>query len=244
MPKRTDISRLRAVTLAMVVVVSTTGYACEYSTVDIQVGSRFRVKARNGTTPLAGLTIEVETNPGSRDEQQKTIRTAVTGAGGFVEFGDVPEGRYFVIIRHPAVEKSVAVKVLYAAKDLRDEVSFDWPGDVLKTRNFVGRIRAPRKTESVMWDLAHPEWQLLSSTQLVIEDPITTRKLRTITTNSGGEFNAELPPGLYLIRVEKNDKFRVPEGVFAVELDPTSLDQVLNVRLTNGCGGLYCRSDG
>ncbi len=67
---------------------------------------------------------------------------------------------------------------------------------------------------------------------------LVTSNPATITTNNAGEFDADLVPGLYLIRVAKNERFRIPEGVFAVEIDPTAPELVLNLRLWQRCGGL------
>ena len=227
-----------AISIFAVLASTSSVFGCTYSSSDLPVRHDFSVEVKNGATALEGLTIEVAKI--SDKKSDSIVASSVTNASGVAGFANLRKGRYYVIIKHPWLRHSIAVKVVSATDPgAHDTISLDWPGNVLTTRDFVGRILAPRKTESAVWDIARPDWQLLSSTVLFVEDAITSQVLRIYKTNDSGEFRLELPPGLYVVRFGQSDKFRIPEGAFAVEVDPASRTLVLNVKLTSMCGGLY-----
>ncbi len=236
MPKRTDTTTF-AVGVLVILTTASSAFSCTVSTTDVLLHSNFVVEVKNGSTPLEGVAVEIEK---ISDKRREPPLTQITDGGGFAKFVQVHLGRYYVIIKHPWLRHSIAVKVVSTRdRKARDVMSLDWPGNVLTTRDFAGRILAPRKTDSAVWDLARPQWQLLSSTVFFVEDAITSQVLRIYKTNESGEFRLELPAGLYVVRFGQSDRFRIPEGAFAVEVTPASPDLVLNVKLTTMCGGLY-----
>ena len=221
------------------------GSACSYSSNPTKIGRNFSVQVLSQGSPIAGLQIELITNP-SGEQEIRSLLTKTTDESGFSEFINVKPGPYFVGIKHAAFPQSVEIVVdPRHAENLPEKITFEWPQEKrLSTRSISGLLNAAIRTENPLNDQARPTFGALGGAKLTLSRAVSGEVVEAqMATESGGFGFQMAPAGLYTLRVEMpkdSSRYRgSQDGYIPIEIDPAAKISTLNLFLYPGiCGSL------
>ena len=239
----------RSFSLGLAVVASlatASAHACTYSSAPNLVRSRFAVEVVWREQPVKGLTVYVSTDPNG-DAESVVVSRQLTGDDGRAPFRGIKPGKYFVGVKHPAMEISIGAEVVWARfkGNVNPTLRLDWPTYAVTAQRVVGWIQAPRNTGSRVMDLANPQFQLLGGATLRLSEAVSDRTIATTKTDDNGNFAfEEVPPGLYMLHVDKmaDAQFAKWVGHIPVEVSLESPSGALNLRLGELCGGTIAKN--
>jgi hypothetical protein len=219
--------------------------SCSYSSKPIKIGRNFSVEVNYETKPLAGLQIELSTDPRGNEESRQ-ISKIMTNENGRSEFTNVKPGSYYISINHAAFPQSIEIVVNNRRTDTKAEkITLEWPGrQPLLVQSVSGLINAPIRTGEPLNDQAHPVFGALSGAKLTITRAVSGEVIGSEVASESGAFEFQwIPSGLYMLHVEmaENEKGRYhsEDGFVPVEIDPSAKDSTLSLFLYPGvCGEL------
>jgi hypothetical protein len=224
-------------------------HACTTSSIPTQVDRAFTVKVQDRGKPVAGLEIELSTDPGERP-----VLIINTDTTGVAQFFKVHPGLYYVAIKHPAFHYSKEIRVMrHAPKGSQDIVSFEWPGwPPLSIQEPSGVLRGRARTNRPLFTdkYSKPVYGRVAGAKLTLSKAVSNETISFITTGESGTFDfGDVPPGLYFLRVETPLTNPVrwlypPDGYVPLEVNREAKIKKLNLVLDNAvCGELAWGSE-
>lgn len=222
--------------------------ACSSSPNPARIGRGFLVGVFNPGRAVAGLQIELSTDPRSGDQENRSISIVTTDADGLARFGSLPPGPYFLGIKHPAYAYSEALQVMrHPPKGSPEKVTFEWPGwKPLTTQSASGSLNGHVRTERGLGpDLSQPIYGPVQGAKLTLSKGVTNEIFDARTTQESGRLTfAALAAGFYFLRVEtpvsNTVRWHDPiDGYVPIVVDPSAKFPSLNVFLDDAiCGEL------
>ena len=222
--------------------------ACSYSSNPTKIGCDFLVEVFNQGEPVRGLQIELSTDPGSSDEESRTVSIITTDANGWAKFASVRPGLYYIQIKHPAYAYSEEILVLrHPPKSSPEKIMFEWPGvKPLSTQSVSGLLNGHVRTErDLLSDLSHPTYSAVRGAKLTLSKAVTNEIVDWQMSQESGSFSLQpVPAGLYFLRVERPNTSEArwlypPDGYVPIQVDPSAKFSSLNLFLDNAiCGEL------
>jgi hypothetical protein len=224
-------------------------HACSTSSIPTQIGTAFTVKVQDRGKPVAGLEIELSTDPGDRP-----VSIISTDTTGVVQFSKVHPGLYYVAIKNPAFPYSKEIRVMrHAPKGSQDTVSFEWPGwTPLSIQGPSGVLRGRTRTNRpvVIDRFSKAVYGRVAGAKLTLSKAVSNETISFVTTGESGTFDfGDVPPGLYFLRVEtpvtNPVRWLYPQdGFVPLEVNRLAKLKKLNLVLDNGiCGELGWSSE-
>ena len=233
-------------TLTSLILSCSSADACTYSSFPQELGRDFVVEVTDRGRPVAGLQIELSTNP-SGDRDSRTVKVVATDANGLAAFGGVKPGGYFVGTKQPAFRQNVEIKVVKKPKPGNSpKVYFDWPGrQALSARTVSGVLNGDVSTGNLAADFKPPlPHRPVVGAKLTLANLVSGEVVSSTMTTQGGRFDfGGVSAGHYWLRVEKPTqsevRWRYPEGYLLVEVDSASQVASLDILLGSAiCGEL------
>ena len=224
--------------------------ACTYSSFPQELGRDFSIEVSDRGRPVAGLQIELSTNP-SEDREIRSVKVVTTDASGVATFSGVKPGNYFVGIKQAAFRQNTEIRVLKSAKPGNSEmVHFDWPGrQVLSTKAVSGVLNGDVSTGNLVNDLKPPlPHRVVAGARLTLAALASGDVVASRITAEDGTFDfGSVPSGRYSLRVEKPSQSTVrwhyPDGYLFIEVDSASESASLDILLSSAiCGELGYRN--
>ena len=222
--------------------------ACSSSPNPTKIGRDFLVGIFNQGRPVAGLQIELSTDPRSGDEESRTISIVTTDVGGLARFASVPPGPYFVGIKHPAYAYSEELQVMrHPPKGSPEKITFEWSGwKPLTTQSVSGSLNGHVRTDRGFGpDFSQPIYSTVLGAKLTLSKAVTNEIVDAQTTQESGLFTfAPVPAGFYFLRVEtplsNAVRWHYPtDGYVPIVVDPSAKFPSLNLFLDDAiCGEL------
>jgi hypothetical protein len=222
--------------------------ACSSSPNPTKIGGDFVVGVFNQGKPVAGLQIELSTDPRSGDAESHTVSIVTTAADGWARFASVRPGPYYVGIKHPAYAYSEELQVMrHPAKGSPDKVTFEWPGwKPLTTQSVSGSLNGHVRTDRGLGpDLSQPIYSPVQGAKITLSKAVTNEMLDVQKTQESGMFTfAPVPAGFYFLRVETPVSNAVHwhypiDGYVPVVVDPSAKFPSLDLFLDDAiCGEL------
>jgi hypothetical protein len=221
--------------------------ACSYSSIPTKIGHNFTVGVFKQGEPVAGLQIELSTDPTSAAQKSRTIQVVRTGANGLAEFAKIHRGLYYIGIKHPAFAYSEELQVMrHPPTNSSKTITFEWPGwKPLLTQTVSGVLTGRARTDRGLGpDLAKPVYGQVPGAKLTLSRAVSNEVIDTQTTGETGTFDFKhVASGFYFLRVETTAAGHAhwfpSDGYVPVEVDPSAKFQDLNLVLDNAiCGEL------
>lgn len=225
--------------------IAATASACSVSSEATKVGRNFLVHVVYKGKPLAGVQIELSSDP-SGHQESRSLLTIATNDGGNAKFRSVKPGPYFVGIKHTAFPQSIEIVVDNRRTKVQTErITFEWPGvNPISVRFVSGLISAALRTGNPLNDQAYPTYGALSEAQLTLYRAPSGDLIETQTASVSGAFGFQpVPAGLYMLKVEVGENstrhYQNVKGYIPIDVDPDAKEPSLNVFLFPGiCGDL------
>ena len=220
-----------------------TASACTYSSNPTKTGRSFSVLVVNEGKPLAGVRVELSTDPKGY-EASRSLLTIATDDAGQSKFHDVKPGRYYVGISDAAFPQSTEIVVDgRRSKAQTEKITFEWPGvNPLAVRFISGLLNAALRTGEPLKDQAHPTFGALGGARLTLSRAVSGEVIETQTASESGSFGFQtVAAGLYMLKVEvqTSERYRDVRGYVPIEVDPDAKTLDLNLFLQPGvCGAL------
>jgi len=241
---RIGTSRLTGCSLFVLQLVAA-GSACTVSSHPTKVGTNLSVQVVYKSKPLAGLQIELSSDP-SGDRESHSLAMIATNDRGITKFTNMKPGPYFLGIKHVAFPQSIEIVVGDSRTKVETEtITFEWPSVKPISVQFVsGLINAALRTGDPLNHQAHPTFGALDEAQLTLLSAVSDDLIETQTASATGAFGFyPLPAGLYLLKVQvgENSKhhYRDVDGYIPIEIDPHAKNASLNLSVFPGvCGDL------
>jgi hypothetical protein len=219
--------------------------ACSYSSNPAKIGRNFSVQVLYRSQPLAGLQIELSTDP-KGNENSRPILTTSTNKNGLSEFSNVRPGPYYISIKDAAFPQSTEIVVNGRRTNSRKEkLTFEWPGfALLSVRSVSGLLNAPVRTANPLNEQAHPTFGALGGVKLTLLRAVTNEMIEAQSATESGAFAFEsVPAGLYVLHIEMaenmSNHYHIEDGYVPIELDPMAKASTFNLFLYPGvCGAL------
>jgi hypothetical protein len=224
--------------------------ACSFSSRPTEVSANFSVQVLNDTKPIAGLKVELSTEP-EGDQHSQTISILVSDSMGRAAFRAVKPGLYFIGIKHSAFSPSEEIHVkAHPAKGAAKEITLEWPGvELLKVQTLSGFLDGPISCGQPLEDQIHPRYGPMGDVRLTLSSAISEELIESQESSPSGAFGFRpLAAGLYYLNIEPQNKQgeRYSMGFVPIEVDSTAKASILNLRVFGAiCGSLgYVNSDG
>ncbi|HYG99150.1 MAG TPA: carboxypeptidase regulatory-like domain-containing protein [Terriglobales bacterium] len=218
------------------------GLACSMQSSSRLLKPDFTVTVRDpNRKPLAGLHVQLTRNV---DDKDVLFRSATTDHLGIARFTGVPESEYSLRIGNEGFPYSIWIKITKTDSQAARSLETDWPDDPISARNLAGRVAAPIRTGSPLWDLARPQFTPLANARVELHDFVTFELLAQTTTDAEGHFKFdEEDEGLYFLVLKRAGDDRLPNIYVpkAVALDVKSQAMILDLQLRHICGELHAR---
>jgi hypothetical protein len=217
--------------------------ACTTSSMPKEVSPSFSVQVFNAGEAVAGLKIELSTEP-KGDEESRTVSILVSDSKGQATFRTVKPGLYFVGIDHPAFSSFQEIQVkTHLSKDATKEISFEWPGvEPLRVQSLSGFLDGPVSSGQPLEDLVHPRFGPMGDVKLTVSSAISEEIIESQISSASGAFGFRpLAAGLYFLDIEPQSSqgTRYPMGYVPIEIDPSAKASTLNLQVFRGiCGSL------
>jgi hypothetical protein len=225
--------------------------ACSSSPNPTNIGHGFLVAVFNQGRAVAGLQIELSTDPRSGDKHNRTISIVTSDADGLARFASLPPGPYFLGIKHPAYAFSEELQVMrHPPKGSPEKITFEWPGwKPLTTQSVSGSLNGRVRTERGLGpDLGQPIYGPVQGVKLTLSKGVTNEIVDAQTTQESGMFTfAAVAAGFYFLRVEtpvsNTVRWHYPiDGYVPIVVDPSAKFPSLNLFLGDPiCGELACK---
>jgi hypothetical protein len=222
--------------------------ACSSAPNPTKIGRDFLVGVFNQGRPVAGLQIELSTDPRSGDQESRTISLVTTDADGLTRVASVPPGSYFLGIKHPAYASSVELQVMrHPPKGGQEKITFEWPGwTPLTTQSVSGSLNGHLRTKRGLGpDLSPPIYGRVQGAKLTLSKGVTNEIVDAQTTQESGRFTfAAVAAGFYFLRVEtpvsNTVRWHFPiDGYVPIVVDASAKFPRLNLFLDDAiCGEL------
>jgi len=224
--------------------------ACSESSIPKEVSSSFSVQALNQGEAVAGLKIELSTEP-KGDQESRTVSVLVSDSKGQATFGAVKPGLYFVGIKHPAFSPSEEVLVkAHPSKDAAKTITLGWPEvEPLKVQSLSGFLGGPVSSGQPLEDQVRPRYGPLGDVRLTLSDAISEELLESQVSSASGAFGFRpQAAGMHFLDIESqnNQGARYSMGFVPIEIDPSAKASILNLQVFHAiCGSLgYVNRDG
>jgi len=224
--------------------------ACSQSSIPEEVSPSFSVQILNGREAIAGLKIEVSTEP-KGDQESRTVLILVSDSSGQATFRGVKPGMYFVGIKHSAFSSSEEILVkAHPSKNATKKITVEWPGvEALKVQSLSGFLDGPVSSGEPLEDLLRPRYGPLGDVRLTLSNPISEEPIESQISSASGAFGFRpLAAGLYFMNIEpqNNQGTRYSMGFVPIEIDPSAKASILNLQVFHAiCGSLgYVNKDG
>jgi len=212
----------------------------------LKVGRDFTVKVRDRGKLVAGLEIELSTDPVEGDS--RTVMVA-TGTSGIARFAKIRPGLYFVGTKQPAFPQSIEIEVVKRkVQQLESKIEFDWPSThFLETTSvsgvLTGRISSGTGVAGLIRDMKDPHYGPVAGVKLTLLMYVSGETVSVVTSDENGRFSfGDVPPGSYFVREQtpSTAKVRYPSDAYmAIEVNPSSPVKGLNIVLDEAiCGAL------
>ena len=216
--------------------------ACTTSSVPKEVGPSFSVQVLNNGEAVAGLKIELSTEP-QGDEESRTVSILVTDSNGQATFRAVKPGLYFVGIDHPAFSSSEEIQVkTRPSRDATKKISLEWPGvEPLRVQSLSGFLDGPVRGGQPLEDILHPRYGPMADAKLTVSSAISEEIIESQVSSASGAFGFRpLAAGLYFLDIEPQDsQGHYPMGYVPIEIDPSAKASTLNLQVFHAiCGSL------
>jgi hypothetical protein len=222
--------------------------ACSSSPKPTKIGRGFLVGVFDQGRAVAGLQIELNTDPRSGDKESRSISIVTTDADGLARFASLSPGPYFLGIKHPAYAYSEALQVMcHPPKGSPEKITFEWPGwKPLTTQSVSGSWNGHVRTERGLGsDLSQPIYGPVQGAKLTLSKGVTNEIVDARTTQESGMFTfAAVAAGFYFLRVEtpvsNTVRWHYPiDGYVPIVVDPSAKSPSLNLALDDAiCGEL------
>ena len=196
---------------------------------------------------VQGVRVLLETDPygpvSKKDAPSVRIATVVTDQNGVAAFSNVKAGKYYVTVDHSFLQRSEWVEVLPKVRNKKaaTAIEMSWPLGVVTARSVAGSLQAPRNTGDALMDKASPQVALVTGAKLRIAELLTDRTLGASQTGDDGSFYIPgLPPGLYVLHIERagDSLFRSLKEDVPFRVDSSSSSLVVSLKMGNViCGG-------
>jgi hypothetical protein len=224
--------------------------ACSESSMPTEVSPSFSVQILNEGEAIAGLKIELSTEP-KGDQESRTVLILVSDSKGWATFRAVEPGLYFVGIKHAAFSSSEEILVkTHPSKNATEKLTLEWPGvEPLKVQSLSGFLDGPVSSGQPLEDQVHPRYGPLGDVRLTLSDAISEELLESQVSSASGAFGFRpLAAGLYFLDIEpqNNQGTRYSMGFVPIEIDPSAKASILNLQVFHAiCGSLgYVNRDG
>jgi hypothetical protein len=222
--------------------------ACSQSLLPTKSGREFLVEVMDRGKPVGGLQIELSTDPGSGDAENRSVSTIRTDANGRARFANVPPGLYYIGIKHPAFGSSIEIEVVRVPpKGSLKKITFEWPGvKPISVQSLSGLLNGHVRTDRGLGaDLLHPSYRPVEAAKLTLLNAISNEVLNFQITQKAGLLNFQsVPDGLYLLRIEStktsSTRWSFPsDGYVPIEINSSAKLSSLNLLLDQAiCGEL------
>ena len=224
--------------------------ACSYSPIPKEVSAGFSVQVLNDGEAVAGLKIELSTEP-KGDEGGRLVSILISDSRGQVAFTGVKPGLYFVGIKHPAFSSSENIQVkAHSSKNAAKKITLEWPGiSVLKVQTLSGFLDGPISTGEPLEDMLHPRSGPMGDVKLTVSSAVSEELIESQVSSPSGAFGFRpLAAGLYYLNIEALNKQgeRYSMGFVAIEIDSSAKSSTLNLQVFHAiCGSIgYVNNDG
>jgi len=215
-----------------------------------EVSPSFSVQILNEGEAIAGLKIELSTEP-KGDQESRTVLILVSDSKGWATFRAVEPGLYFVGIKHAAFSSSEEILVkTHPSKNATEKLTLEWPGvEPLKVQSLSGFLDGPVSSGEPLEDLLRPRYGPLGDVRLTLSNPISEEPIESQISSASGAFGFRpLAAGLYFMNIEpqNNQGTRYSMGFVPIEIDPSAKASILNLQVFHAiCGSLgYVNKDG
>jgi len=215
-----------------------------------EVSPNFSVQILNEGEAIAGLKLELSTEP-KGDEESRTVLILVSDSKGQATFEAVKPGMYFLGIKHPAFSSSEEVLVkTHPSKNATTKITLEWPGvELLKVQSVSGFLDGPVSSGHPLEDQVHPRYGPFGDVKLTLSNAISEELVESQVSSASGAFGFRaLAAGLYFLDIEpqNNQGTRYSMGFVAIEIDPSAKASMLNLQVFHAiCGSLgYVNRDG
>jgi hypothetical protein len=175
---------------------------------------------------IAGIRIELRTDPNG-NEESRSLLTLATDDSGLSKFTNLKPGRYYVRIKHVAFPQSIEIVVDNRRSGGETEkITFEWPSmRPISVRFVSGLLNAALRTGNPLSDQAHPAFGALGEARLTLSSAISGDTIETQTASGSGAFGFRpVPAGLYLLKVEVAEnlshRYRDVNGYIPIAVDP------------------------
>jgi hypothetical protein len=224
--------------------------ACSESSIPKEVSPNFSVQILNEGEAVAGLKIELSTEP-KGDRESRTVLILVSDARGQATFGAVEPGLYFVGIRHSAFSSSEEILVkAHPSKNATKKITLGWPGvEPLKVQSLSGFLDGPVSSGQPLEDQVRPRYGPLGDVKLTVSSAISEELIESQVSSASGAFGFRpLAAGFYFLNIEpqSNQGSRYSMGFVPIEIDSSAKASTLSLQVFHAiCGSLgYVNRDG
>ena len=254
MPRRNDISKILIIgcgrnylvaflmSILIVVPLPMLVHACSVSLNKVLVTPDFRVIVSHGSTPIAGVQVEVydtkELDRSGPGADWTPVMTLITSSDGAAEVKNLSKGVYLLETKGPGAGSAVYAEVSARHGKRSNQIELEWPGsrgEILKAKSLTGELAS--QNPWTPFENIHAElWTAGAREPMAVQD-----------TGIGGHFQfEEAKPGIYILRIRGQQKGvsddRQVEGEIPIELISSSTDSPDPLSLYLGmtsCGVTY-----
>jgi len=210
----------------------------------IPVRDHFEVAVHNEANPVVGMEVLVQVFD-VPSASWRTIANATTDTAGLAKFAGLPSGSYSVVT-HTAVENDGHPIEITNDKKKRAQERLDlvWPPKkLIVARNFEGILSS--------WPGEESPSEPVSGVRLTALEAHSGEAIATVLTDANGAFRlTDIPPGMYFLRVGRDEKSEQDarvlgfelHGNIAVQYNPLDRDASQSLRLDlmmSDCGLMY-----